>query len=116
MKKEEKEIKKKAKKKWVEQLLKIPSQHGAPRVQEVRIISKLANSILPINNHHLSYVGEVTLSIMANRKTRAARQLPPQSHSTPTAVTPPLIYRLSRPSVTFTNTVSLTVIITLEVR
>lgn len=71
---------KQSKKKWLEQLLKMPSQHGAPRVQGVRIISKLAKSTLSINIHHLSYAGEAILSIMANRKTHAARQLPPRSH------------------------------------
>ena len=76
MKKEEKEIKKKAKKKWAEQLLEMYSQRGA---QEVRIISKLANSTSATNSHHLSYGGEAILSITANRKPRAARRLPPRS-------------------------------------
>lgn len=80
MKMEGKEIKMRAKKRGVEQLLRIPHHRGALRAPEIKTTFKLASSILITHNNHLSYAGEAILSIMANRKVRAARRLLPQNH------------------------------------
>lgn len=76
---ERKEIRRRAKKRVVDQLLRIPSYYGALRAHEVKITSKLASNILIINNSHLSYAGEAILSIMANQKVCVAKHLPPQN-------------------------------------
>ena len=91
---EGKEISRRTKKRVLEQLLRIPSYHGALRALEVKITFRLASSTLIINNSHLSYAGEAILSITANRKVRAARHLLPQKCSPPTVATPPLTCRL----------------------
>ena len=113
---EGKEISRRTKKRGLEQLLRIPSYHGALRALEVKITFRLASSTLIINNSHLSYAGEAILSITANRKVHAARHLLPQKCLPPTVATPLLTCRLFRQNATCTSTVKLTVIITLELR